>query len=207
MIITLDNQRIEVETPTPCTLQTLIDQIRATHENRLIISIMINGQTLGDNELAEQLGKPLNPDVQIDLESGESHVVARDALRGLALEFQHARTRHEAVADRLGAGESSAGIQDVGDFVALWQTTHRVLAQCSGLLNQDLTQVEHDGRTVQACFEEVVEQLSGIRDALEQRDMVMLSDVVRYELPTLCEHWQQVLEGVADKIAPGTATD
>lgn len=201
MIVTLDGQRVNTPISAGATLQGLIEQVRAAHDNRLIVSVALNGTQLSDDNLTEQLARAVPEDVQIDLESGDAQQLVSDALHGLALQFAELGPQQPAIADRISAGEAAEGVQDVGACVGLWNTCHRVLTQCSGLLNQDLREFVHDGRPVQAWFEDVVGKLTEIRQALEAHDLVLLSDLVRYELPALCQVWEGLLNSLGDQVA------
>jgi len=204
MIVTLDGQRLNVSFPANCTLEKLIEQIRAKHNECLIVSVALNGQRLDDKTLQATLAQSVPDSAQVDLASGDPVQLVGDALRGLGLEFVAGGDRLAGIAERLQSTEAAAAVQDISEFIGLWNTCHRVLVQCSGLLNQDLAQQSYEGRTVQAWFEEAVSRLSGLRDALENRDLVLLADMLRYELPPVCNTWQQLLNRVADQLAVPT---
>lgn len=200
MIVTLDGQRVESPLPGACTLQELIQRVRAAHQDCLIISVALNGTTVPDAELQDRLGAPLEHGVQVDFESGQPAALVRDALRGLALEYGDSIERLAALADGLQSVQPAAAVRGIGGFIQLWETCQRVIVQCSGLLGQDLTQVEHQQRPVQAWFADAVTRLTQLRDALDARDLVLLADIVRYEAPALCEEWQALLNDIADQI-------
>ena len=206
MIVTLDSQRLDTSFSADCTLQTLIEHVRAVHEDRLIVSVAVDGTLLGDDELGARLDQPVAADSQIDLESGDAQQIVSDALQGLAIRFGEAGSQLAGIAEQLSAGDASDAVREIGQYVGLWNTCHRVIGQCAGLIDEDLTQREYDGRPVQLWFDDVVEQLVNIREALEARDMVLLADVVRYELPPLCETWQALLSSLAGQIPVPAAT-
>ncbi len=204
MIVTLDGQRLSSSIAPDCTLEDLIQQVRAAHDDCLIVSVALNGQTLGDSDLQSRLPQPVAADMQIDLESGQPIQLVGDALRGLGLEYAAAGDHLASIAERLQSGAAAAAVGEISEFIGLWNTCHRVLVQCSGLVNQDLARQTYDGRNVQAWFEEAVNKLAGVRDALEARDLVLLSDMLRYELPPICNSWQQMLNYLADHVAAPT---
>ncbi len=203
MIVTLDGQRVNETFAPDTTLEDLIDRVRAAPPNkdRLIISVSINGQRLDDDELQNSLGLPLEADAQIDLESGDPVTLVTSALRALADNFAEAEQRLPEIADHLSAGDPDQAMRDVGDFVELWQITYRALAQSSGLLGRDLTASSQAGRGVQESVQELVLKLTELREALEARDMVLLADLVRHELPPMARSWSALLTELADEVA------
>jgi hypothetical protein len=200
MIVTLDAQRLDTPVEPDCTLQSLLECVRNAHRDRLIVSVSVDGQHLGDDELQTALARPMPAAAQIDLETGNTQEVIRDALRGLAQEFKQAADRLAELSQRVTNGQSGDALRDIGDYIGLWQTAHRMLGQCSGLLGEELLDYLYDGRLVRTYFEEVVGRLTEIRQALETRDLVLLTDLVRYELPPLCETWQTLLADLAEQV-------
>ncbi len=204
MIVTLDGQKIDGPVVSDCTLETLLDQVRKAYlGERLIVSVAIDGERLDEVALQEQLERPVDEGCQCDLESGNPGELVRDALCGLAQEFQSAGERQADLPERLSSGDVSSAVRDIGQFVQLWQTCHRALGQCSGLLGVDLTEWEHNGRPVRVWLEDLVSKLTELREALEAQDVVLLSDLVRYELLPLCDTWSGVLKDLAGQVPQG----
>lgn len=204
MIVTLDGQRLDVPFAPDRTLQALLDHVRATRlGQRVIVSVAVNGTRLDDEALRTGLDQFLGEDLQLDLESGDRRAVVRDALRGLALEFDAARQTHADLADLLAAGAAgdvAGAIRRVGEFVALWQACYRVLAQCNGLLGDDLTLYTHAGRPIRDWLEDLLGRFTELRQALASRDLVLLADLVRYELLPLCATWRDLLNDAAGQL-------
>ena len=208
MILTLDGQRVAEPGVASETLQGLLDQVRAMHlKDRMILSVAINGQRLAETDLNSGLAQPVADDAQVDLESGEPIALVRTVLRQLAAEFVEAGGQLGGIADRLNSADTAAAIRDVGKFVGLWQTSYRALAQCGELIRRDLTGYECAGRTVKTGLTEVVEKLSELRGALEARDIVLLADLVRYELPPLTQAWSETLSNLADQVRIDSSGD
>jgi hypothetical protein len=200
MIVTLDGRRVDATLTTGVTLHDLIEHVRSTHlPDRLVVSVAVDGKVLDDAALTTELSAPVNPSAQVDLESADRAALVATTLHGLAQEFEHADSGLAATADRLSAGQAAA-ISDVGEFVRLWHTAYRALAQCSELLRCDLTACRYNGGTVRDSLAEMVDKLTQVRDALEAGDVVLQADLVRYELPVLATTWQELLTELASQI-------
>ena len=198
MIVTLDGQRLDTEFAPGCTLMELIERVRNQQpQERLIVSVAVNGNTYGEDELGAGLAQVLTGNEQVDLETDDRSRVAADALRAMAAELAEATRSHSDIADRLGTGDTAEAIRQIGEFVNVWNTCTTAITQCSGLLGRDLTAVEHGGQSVRANLGELAERLRELRDALEARDTVMLADLMHYEIPGLGETWQDVLATLA----------
>lgn len=202
MIVTLDGQRVAQSFAPNTTLQALIEELKASAllKDRLIISVALDGRRLGDQELNAELERPVSDDRQVDLESGARTTVVQQALRGLAATFGEHRARLAPIADALLAGESSEAMKDVAAFIGLWQTCYRAIAQCSALLQEDLTERVSDGRSLKEHLADLIEKLNELRGALEARDMVLLADLLRYELEPLAGTWEALTGDLARQL-------
>jgi len=206
MIVTLDGQRLEADFTSADTLQALIDRVRAEHlPDRLVISVAVNGQVLLPEDLEARLSQSPAAEDQVDLESGDPRAIAADALRQAADQLAAAGQAQQEVADQLNAGQVAEALGRVGESVGVWQASQQVIVRCCALLGEDLTAVECGGRPIREHFSELAEKLRELRDAFEARDMVLLADLLHYEMPPLCDTWHRLLAKLADTVSGQTA--
>lgn len=202
MIVTLDGERLSGLFPTGATLQALIDQVRQAHlGDRLVVSVAVDGQELLDEELGERLESPLDGVGQLDLASADRWQLAADSLREVAERLGEAAGDQAAVADQLHAGNVAEAVNRFGEFLQVWQSCQQAILGCSGVLGQDLTALECDGRPVREHLDALADRLRELRDTFEARDMVLLADLVQYELPDTCRVWQGILNELASGLA------
>ncbi len=208
MLITLDSQKLDHTYAATETLQALLDQIRADHvPDRLIIGVAYNGQTLADEHLSEALGQPVPAETQVDLQTGDRRELICTALREMAIECEEAGHTAQDLASRFDAGEVNAAIRDIGPFVKMWQTCYQGLTQCNALLGRDIGEFEHNGRDIGLWLHDLVEKLAELRTALENQDLTLLTDLLRYEMTPACERWHTLLNDVAGQIKEAPTTD
>jgi len=202
MFVTLDGRRITREFTPGCTLQMLLDELRTELPgSRLIVSVAVDGQLCDEDELEKALPRPLEPDAQIDLESADRCAVAVAALRSVARELGDIRPRLAQLTEELQAGQIVEAVRQVGQLVQVWQRCRDVLLQSGSLRGCDLTELIFSDRPLREHLLELAAKLRGIRDALDARDMVLLADLLHYEMPPLCQLWHDLLLAVADQIA------
>jgi len=201
MIITLDGRPLPAASPPAATLQGLIHGVRETHAGgRLIVSVRVNGQELLGPELGQALAGPISQADRVDLVSAERQDIVADALRELAAQMSQAAAVSTQVGELLAAGRGPAAIERFGDFLRFWQTCRQAIAECGQVLGRDVTPERIGGRTIDEHLRELAGRLRELRDALEARDLVLLGDLVRYELPPLCDGWHGLLTDLAEAI-------
>lgn len=206
MIVTLDGAALTENFETDDTLQALVDCVRDAHlGQRLVVSVSVNGRQLVDKELAARLASPIRDLEQIDLTSADRWELAADALREVADWLSEDTEAQSEIADLLLGGKIGDAVRVLSESLARWQNCNQAILECSQLLDRDLTTIAYADRPVQEHLEDLAEKLRSIRDALEARDMVLLADVMQYEMPELCETWQQILRHLADTVSPSSA--
>jgi hypothetical protein len=204
MIVTLDGRLLGRNFAPGCTLQEVIDQTRFQLDpSRLVVGVTVNGQDFQDRELEAELPQALLPDAQVDLETADRLTVAVGALRAMAAEMAAAADLQTEIAKQLNGGQVAEGVRRIGEFVRTWQACRDVVVQSGALVGRNLLHDRFDGGTVAESLVDLVERLRSLRDALEARDIVLLTDLAHYEMPELCRKWEKLLLNLADSVASG----
>lgn len=198
MIITLDGQRLD-NIPAPgLRLDQVIEQVASGLRDRLIAAVRVNGEPLVDQSLEEALRRPLRPEDQLDLESAAPGPLAQSAMREMADRLGESAHANRELADLLRQGTMTGVGDGLTACTRVWVDCHRVIVEASRLLGRDLGEASAGGRPVCDALGEVAQQVRTVRDVLDARDWVSLADVLEYEMPALCERWQEMLGELAD---------
>lgn len=201
MIVTLDGEHLPGAFPDD-TLQVLIDEVRRTHlGDRLVVSVMLDGEQVLDQELSQRLNRAVDAVKHVELISADRHELASAALREVAAQLTSAVDGQSIIAEQLQSGEVSDAATALADFLQIWQTCQRAIVECSGLMKRDLTMAESGGRPVREHLDGLADKLRELRDAFEARDTVLLSDLFQYEMPQTCRTWQGILNDLAANVA------
>jgi hypothetical protein len=102
--------------------------------------------------------------------------------------------------DWFASGQAANASEALNSVAQAWRNCLDVLTQGSRVMNEDLTQYILDGKTVLQHVTALSTALNSLRDALENRDYVLLNDVAQYEFAPMGEAWQRVLDDLADQI-------
>jgi hypothetical protein len=208
MIITLDGRRLADGFGPNCTLQELIDSVRSAHvPDRLVVSVTRNGRPLVEGDLDRALPQSVGDNDQIDLASGDRTAICVDALRDVAGQLDDLGRALPGIADRISAGRGADALREFGEQLDVWRRCREVRLRVGQLLSIDLAQLTHDDRPMPAHLADLSDRLRELRAAFESRDLVLLADLVRYEMPPLCRTWVSLLTGLADSLAAEPAGD
>lgn len=201
MIITLDGDRVSNPAADCTTLESVIERTSSVlGPQRMLVAVRLNGRLLDEAGLDESLQRTLGATDQVDLESGTRSEVVAGALRSLADTFRDASDTVGEVSQKLNTGEIESAMHEVAAFIQLWQNCRTALVQGSTVLARDLTGEPLDGRPLSDRFGELSARLAELRDALQSRDFVLVSDLLFYEMPAICGEWSDLLRRLAESV-------
>jgi hypothetical protein len=84
-------------------------------------------------------------------------------------------------ADQLAEGRQDAAMQAFQQFVSGWKQLQESLVLCTAALEQDIDEIAVGECSVPQLLQSVKEQFSGLKEAMENRDHVLVGDILRYE--------------------------
>ncbi len=202
MIVTLDGRRVGSELSAAESLQQLIYRTQERcAPGRLIVGVVLDGQSCAGESLAARLPQPLANIGQVDLESATPAATVAEAFTYLGEQFEAQAAEQAECADLLSTGRAAEAIARLSGFIAVWQQCGAALEQARRVLGRDLSKTEWAGRTVGERLGELAARLEELRQALAARDLVMLGDTLRYELSPQCLEWSELLHRLAGDLA------
>ena len=88
---------------------------------------------------------------------------------------------------------------EFGRFLDVWKQVQQTLVIAARALDVNLNELELGGRDFTDVIEQVRVQLAALRDAMEHGDLVLVGDILRYELGEPLAHWQDFLSHLYDR--------
>lgn len=202
MTVSLDGRPVQTQPDDGQTLQSVIDAARADLGcERLIVTVVRDGLALVNDDLSAALESSVAPSERIELASADRYELAAAALEEIAHQLGDVGRQQEDIARQLTSGQAAPAIERFSSFVTVWQTCQQTVLSCGAVLEADLTAQPHEGRPIREHLTDLAARLRELRDAFEARDMVLLADLLQYELPQLCEFWRNLLNRLAARVA------
>lgn len=202
MIVTLDGQRIDSLPQAGSTLEKVIEHLRTTRlGERIVITVAWNGRDLTGTELTDRLGVAPGGDDQLDLESAMPCEVSAMALREVADQLRIATDALPEIANGFHAGGADAALAGLSSLLGVWANCQHTLGDASKLLGRDLGEEEFQGARLTTHLQAVADVLRSVREAVQNRDYVLLADLIEYEMPGVCTLWQGAALALADRVS------
>jgi hypothetical protein len=136
----------------------------------------------------------------LEFETGSPWDLATGALEGAGALFGETRGLMTEVVELLNQGQTTRAMDLLANCLQVWHQASESVRRTSQLIGLDLDGVTVAGEPVAGLFSKLGEQLNGVKEALEGRDYVLLSDIVQYELPATTEQWQQMIQVILSRI-------
>jgi hypothetical protein len=195
----------EILTPQPATdsvIRDVTDQLREqlNEKHRLVVRIGCDGEDVAESDLERTLDAALSDYGRVDLHTALVSDLAADLLSQTTEMLEKAREVQSEVVDLLSQGNNGRAMELLSDCFTVWKNAQEGLQRAAEAMELELDDIRFEEETVTAFMGEVAAALRTIREALELRDYVMLSDVLAYEFDPLTERWQHLNEAVREQI-------
>ena len=190
MTVTVDS---EVLPAAELGLSTLGDVLtHVSGRNRLVTQVLIDGREPDIDHVPNWRRRPLLGHT-VFIETHAPADIAADVLDEVARQMDEAEvSRERAIAD-LHANAANLALQKLSGCFTAWQSAQQAIGQVAKLLKVDLERVRVQDITLAEALSNFAGQLRDLRDAIEGRDYVTVSDVLTYEIGRTIGQWRDAL--------------
>ncbi len=182
-------------------LLDILNQLQQEYisDNEVLIAIELDGQDLDSDSLSRCKYQPANDFKSIHIHCQSRQSYASYGLNVMADRILASDYQRQQAAELLQQGNTTAAMEKMIEYLAIWSTMQETLASACRLMNVDFAQLEIAG--IEGCLAdhtaELMDKLSEIKTALQSGDLVLLGDVMEYEFPEIAKQWQNILETLA----------
>ncbi|HWE01985.1 MAG TPA: hypothetical protein VG326_06195 [Tepidisphaeraceae bacterium] len=197
MSVTVDHELFAAEEIGLATVGQVLTHLQGY--NRLIVNLLIDGLEPDLSFLGNVRRTPLG-DHTVYIETADPRDMALEVLNEVEVQLQEAeRLRHDAIG-LLQRNNVERALQKLSGCFTTWQNAKESVLKTTQLLRIDLEQVYAGARTLGQMVGEFNDQLRQIKSALENRDYVLLTDILTYEATETNHRWSEALDGIRDAV-------
>jgi hypothetical protein len=198
MSVTIDHETLSADDLGYKTIGQVLSHVHT--RNRLVINLLVDGEEPDLDRMADVKRSPLNGHT-LFIETAEPREMAMEVLGEVESQLAEAdRLKGEAV-DLLHRNAAVRAMERLSGCFSTWQHAQESLLKTAQLLRIDLTRITIEGRTLADVMGEFAGQLREVKQAMESRDFVSLSDVLTYEMTRTSEQWREALGAMRGAIA------
>ncbi len=167
---------------------------------RMLVAVYTDGRLVPSGELENVLDTPAGRFERVDFQSAVPQALAREVLRQARELVAEATPLCRQAGEMLSAGQTARAMELLGNCFGVWNQVQESMSRSMDLLGLDLSKMQVEGHRADERLGEFVGQLRQVKEALENRDYVQLSDILQYELQDVAPRWQSLLDHLLEQI-------
>lgn len=191
-LIRLNGEQLSYKHDQNITLNELVDQLLAGHltKEEVITAISVNGKTLSGKEESECLPRSLNDFEFVDLTAQSNLELAFDALDSCNGYIDVLTEKvHELIA-LYHDNQIDAANDKFSDIIEVVDLFVQLMTKINRTLKSNLGDAFKKSRSVQNLEIHLLSIVKGLLPAKENNDIIMLCDLLEYELVDNLTQWK-----------------
>ncbi len=203
MHVLIDGQSVDVEVSGQLPLGGLVERVRAkvATDRRVLANMSIGGSAIEVDELEQWLARPCGQVAEVRFETACPRALARGTVGGVRALFADSTVLQQEAAGRLAAGQTVKAMEALTGCLGLYKAAQEAVSQAVRLNRLDLDRLRVGGRSMGQTIGELTARLGEVKSALEDRDLVLLGDLLTYEFPHISEQWMAILAELDKRLA------
>ena len=185
MKILINNKVSQLKRQEESTLEELMVRIQETvhknDESQIIVDVQINGERLSDSG-KEMDGYNLNDISSLEIQTDNLVETLIRTLGAIKNDLPNLSVGMSNIATSLQEGNREEALRTFSQVCEEWRRVIQFLDNVSQLLLIDYSTLQFGDKTIDTANEELLLLLRDTKLAIENDDLVMLSDLVEYEL-------------------------
>lgn len=198
MNVVVDHQPLKTEDLGLRTVGQMLNHLR--NGNRLVVQLLVDGEAPDLDRLGELRRLPLSGH-SVFVETASPSEMALEVLDAVSARLRETdQSKREAV-DLLRENQCAAAMQKLTGCFGAWQHAQESLLKTAQLLNLDLARVQVGDRVMAELMDQFSAELRQVREALESRDFVLLSDTLSYEMEQTTQRWLEAIQTMRQAVS------
>ena len=162
-------------------------------KGRVLVKVQLGADVLEGDQLAQARQNPLG-EATLALTTADEKELCLTMLGKLAALIEWLAPQHKEVAGELERGQTQHALDRLNGIVSAWQQIQAAYGNLAKMLNLSLENLPVREMTGEAVLEEFCRQLSEMQTALQNKDFVLLADILQYEMDGAETNWMGLLE-------------
>ena len=206
MPITLDECPLDLSFPASATVgDALAAAQKRLPAGRIAATIILDGVTREGPALTAARSEAVNGR-SLTIISADQHDVSLAMLGRLAALIEWLAPQHKTVATQLEKGDQAAAFDGLGRIFSTWQNIQSAYSSLAKLNGITLGQLPVRALTGEIVLNEFVQHLTDMQAALQKHDLVLLADILQYEMDGAVATWMALLEATLGVVEQTRAT-
>jgi hypothetical protein len=187
MSVIVDSQPLQTDQLGLHTLGQVLAHLQK--DNRLVVHVLVDGQEPDLAQMPAVRRLPLDAHT-LFIETADPRALALQVLAEVDGQLVEADRLRAEASDMILKGQNQKAMERLSGCFSTWQHAQESVLKTGQLLRLDLPGIVVGGTPLPDMVREFATQLRQIKGALENRDFVLLNDVLTYEAPETTVKWR-----------------
>ncbi len=157
-------------------------------QGRSVLSVKVDGEEVSPENIDQRLkGKSIADVTRLEVGSKSTSALVEECLSGLQEFLPELPQVCSNLAEVFQGEKPDEGFEPFGELAEIWGHIKTREALVANALELDLGDLEVDGNTVQSVHAELNQFLQEAEQALKDGDIILLADLLEYELAPRAE--------------------
>lgn len=157
-------------------------------QGRSVLSVKVDGEEISPESIAIRLkDQPLSNVSRLEIGSESTSALVEDCLQGLQEFLPELPQVCRSLAEVFQGEKPDEGFDPFVELAEIWGNVKSRQALVANALELDSATLEVDGKSVQAIHAELNQFLQEAEQALKDGDIILLADLLEYELAPRAE--------------------
>jgi hypothetical protein len=197
MHILIDDEPYLTEVPRGQTVQQLAQSACRGDDpdqaDRIVVSLRCDGEPVPDHQLDEVLQTTVSAFEKLELQTRPLRALLHATLGQASELLEQTAGWAEEAANLLSDGKTSCAMEKLQQVLSSWQEVQDATQLAARALGTQVEELTVSGQRVQETLEPLKLKLRDLRTALQNGDLVLVGDLLRYELEEWFDCWRGVL--------------
>src|SRR5437764_13384283 len=136
------------------------------------------------------------------IETADPRDLAVQALSEVDAQLEEADQIRQDASDLIAQNQNQKAMEKLSRCFTMWQNAQESVLKTAQLLRLDLANVRVADRPLTQMIAEFADQLRQIKSALQNRDFVLLNDILTYEAEESTSRWRVADQSLRSLIKP-----
>ena len=192
MNIYIDNSKLDFQIEIDDTLDTIVKSVEefAKNNGRVVVEVKVDGKDLGE---LENKGIATIEDIEFFTKSGR--IIALEAIQEMNAYIERLKNGSKQLVDEINNGDGGKISQMTLDAIDGLEWIYNILYSIENISTINYTEIGF-----QKTFDKYQDIIMDILESLEDKDEMLLADLMEYEIPDIVEEIKEFLPKIYDML-------
>lgn len=167
--------------------------------DRFVVRITCDGQEILADDMDDVLRKPADSFERLELFTNTKGGLVAEAMKEAHASLEQTDRACREAGELLSQGKTAEGIEALGECLAVWQQIHEAVAKSFQLLALKTDSITIQDEPLEVVLGKPRDILTQVKEALESRDMILLADLLIYDLTEVTAQWLAIVNRLRDE--------